>query len=182
MTSPAILGGQRCADRGCVEGPPQAWFYLTLVFDTAAVHAPQTKSARLEVMSALNGGETVLTPAVVSQTRTAATVSNPAGDWLCAWCLNPVANESDRFKYEGTDQFNFANPEGIRFAIITFSRTRGCHQTGLPTLEHTWFAGHRWSFCHCDRCGQHLGWYYTGKHDFAGLIMERIVRGLTIRN
>ena len=90
--------------------------------------------------------------------------------------------KGDRFQYEGRDEFSFTNPEGIRFEIITFSRTLGCRQTGAPTLEHTWFAGHAWSFCHCAGCGQHLGWFYTGPQDFAGLIRNRIVRALLVRN
>ncbi len=103
-------------------------------------------------------------------------------EWLCAFCHNHVANESDRFRYEGNDQFSFTNPEGIRFQILTFSETCGCRETGLPTLEHTWFPGHAWSYCQCGGCGQHLGWYFAGKHRFAGLIVVRIVRALHLRN
>ncbi len=117
-----------------------------------------------------------------NQPNPAPAEGDAAGDWLCAWCLNKVANESDRFAYEGRNEFTFANPAGVRFEIITFSKTVGCRQSGTPTLEHTWFANHAWSFCQCDRCGQHLGWYYTGPHDFAGLIKNRLVRGLHVRN
>jgi len=105
-----------------------------------------------------------------------------AGDWLCAWCHNRVANEKDRFPYDGKDEFTFTNPEGIRFAIITFSRTRGCREVGLPALKHTWFPGHAWSVCQCDRCSQQLGWFYAGQHHFAGLIKGRIVRALHVHN
>jgi hypothetical protein len=115
-------------------------------------------------------------------TRPAAALATAEGDWLCAWCLNRVANENDRFKFDGRDEFTFTNPEGIRFEIITFSETLGCPQSGVPTLEHTWFPGHAWSYCHCDGCGQHIGWYFTGPHHFAGLIKGRIVRALTVRN
>jgi hypothetical protein len=115
-------------------------------------------------------------------TRPEARMADAATDWLCVWCHNRVANETDRFKYDGKDEFTFSNPEGIRFDIITFSQTLGCSQTGKPTLDHTWFPGHAWSFCVCDRCGQHLGWYYAGSDSFAGLIKSRIVRALTIRN
>lgn len=108
--------------------------------------------------------------------------ADAARQWLCAWCLNPVANENERFQYEGRDEFSFKNPEGMRFEIITFARSLGCRQNGAPTLEHTWFAGHAWSFCHCARCGQHLGWYYAGPHHFIGLIKNRIVRALLVRN
>jgi hypothetical protein len=106
----------------------------------------------------------------------------PEQDWLCTGCLRPVANDRHRFRYDGKDEFAFINPDGIRFQIITFSQTRGCGQTGLPTLQNTWFPGHAWSFCHCAGCGQHLGWFYLGLHLFAGLIANRIVRAQHIRN
>src|SRR5947209_15822469 len=76
-----------------------------------------------------------------SVTSTAATA---AGDWLCGWCLNLVANERARFCYEGKHEFTFSNPEGMRFEIMTFSETEGCRQEGVPTLAHTWFEGHAW--------------------------------------
>jgi hypothetical protein len=116
------------------------------------------------------------------QTRTETSAGDPAGDWLCAWCHNRVANEKDRFQYEGKDEFTFSNPERIRFEIILFSQTLGCRRTGVPTLEHTWFAGHAWSYCHCDQCRQHLGWFYKGQHQFTGLIRSRIVRAAFVRN
>ncbi len=117
-----------------------------------------------------------------TEPRAATAPGGAEGDWLCAWCLNRVANEKDRFKYDGKDEFTFSNPEGIRFEIITFSQTPGCRQAGVPTLEHTWFPGHAWSFCLCDRCSRHLGWYYAGQHDFAGLITARLVKAQYIRN
>jgi len=92
-----------------------------------------------------------------------------------------VANERDRFSYDGQDEFTFSNLEGIQFHIITFSQTLGCLQFGAPTLDFTWFAGHAWAYCQCDRCGMHLGWFYSGQHEFAGLIKDRMVRGC-IRN
>lgn len=109
-------------------------------------------------------------------------LSDAAEHWLCGWCHHRVASEKDRFRYEGKEEFAFSNPEGIGFVILTFSRTLGCVQSGAPTLEHTWFRGHAWSYCQCERCGLHLGWYYTGQHDFAGLIKDRIVRALYVRN
>ena len=115
-------------------------------------------------------------------TRTFAAETDAANDWLCAWCLNRVADEKDRFSCDGQSEFSFTNPNGILFHIITFMQTTGCRQAGLPTLEHTWFPGHAWSFCVCDRCRTHLGWYYAGPSEFAGLIRDRIVRGLLVRN
>jgi hypothetical protein len=105
-----------------------------------------------------------------------------AMDWLCAWCMNRVASEKDRFAPEGKSEFAFTNPEGIRFFILTFARTNGCRQAGMPTFEHTWFPGHAWSYCVCARCDMHLGWYYDGPVGFAGLIRNRIVRATLILN
>jgi hypothetical protein len=114
--------------------------------------------------------------------RTATSTGDTEGDWLCSECLNRVANERDRFSYEGKDEFAFTNPEGAGFVILTFAQTLGCRDSGVPTLAHTWFPGHAWSYCQCDRCGQHLGWYYAGPQEFAGLIKSRIVRALCVRN
>jgi hypothetical protein len=98
-----------------------------------------------------------------------------ADDWLCAWCHNRVASDKDRHAADGRDEFTFRNPDGVRFEILTFSRTLACRQAGEPTLEHSWFPGHAWSYCVCGRCHSHLGWYYDGPSTFAGLIRERIV-------
>jgi hypothetical protein len=127
----------------------------------------------------------VVVPAIVepeAQPNASTAINDTADDWLCAWCQNRVANQKDRFSYDGKDEFTFSNPEHMRFQIIAFSRTLGCRESGVPTLEHTWFPGHAWSFCQCDECGQHLGWYYTGQHQFAGLIITRIVRAVCVRN
>jgi hypothetical protein len=114
--------------------------------------------------------------------RTTSAPSNAEGDWLCAWCHNRVAMDADRFQFDGRDEFTFTNPEGIGFQIITFSKTLGCRNAGKPTLQDTWFANHAWSYCQCEGCGQHLGWYYNGPREFAGLIKPRIIRALLIRN
>ena len=116
------------------------------------------------------------------QSRTHPSAGDPANDWLCAWCRNRVASEKDRFLCEGKSEFSFKNPEGIRFHIVTFSRTLGCREVGVPTLEHTWFPEHAWSYCVCDHCHMHLGWYYAGASRFAGLIRSRLVKALLVMN
>ncbi len=110
------------------------------------------------------------------QTRARPSQGDPANDWLCYWCFNRVASEQDRFAHDGQSEFSFKNPEGVRFNILTFSRTLGCREAGQATLEHTWFPGHAWSYCLCSQCRMHLGWYYAGPSEFAGLIRDRIVR------
>ena len=130
------------------------------------------------VVQATSGAVEIAEPEIQSRTRPSQ--SDAANDWLCAWCLNRVASEKDRFRYDGKSEFSFNNPEGIRFDIFIFSRTTGCRPTGVPTLEHTWFQGHAWSFCVCDQCRMHLGWYYAGPSEFVGLICHRIVRSFLV--
>src|SRR2546426_4678052 len=106
-------------------------------------------------------------------TRVLSSQGSSAKDWLCAWCLERVANENDRFSCGGQSEFSFKNPAGVLFHIVTFTQTIGCRQAGVPTLEHTWFSGHAWSYCACGRCGIHLGWFYSGPSEFVGLIRNR---------
>lgn len=133
------------------------------------------------VMSGVETG-VVEIPETEVLTRTHAGRDDEADDWLCFWCLNRVAHEKDRFELGGKSEFTFANPAGMRFNILTFSPTFGCRRSGAPTLEHTWFPDHAWSFCMCDGCGMHLGWFYSGPSEFAGLIQNRIVRASLIRS
>ena len=84
--------------------------------------------------------------------RTGLSQGESADDWLCYSCFNRVASEKERFAYDGKSEFLFKNPEGVRFNIVTFSQTLGCRQAGAPTTEHTWFPGHPWAYCVCDRC------------------------------
>ena len=134
------------------------------------------------LVQAMSGAESA-TAAIAEpeiQSRTSPGQGDPANDWLCSWCLARVASEKDRFSHEGQSEFTLKNPEGIRFDILTFLRTIGCKEVGVPTLEHTWFPGHAWSYCLCDRCRMHLGWYYAGPREFAGLIRDRIVRASVV--
>src|SRR5690606_33325755 len=101
--------------------------------------------------------------------------SDIAHDWLCASCLNPIASDKDRHMHEGRTEFAFVNPEGTLCHIVTFAHTTGCHPSGTPTLEHTWFPGFAWCHSICDRCRVQLGWFYTGPANFAGLLRERLV-------
>lgn len=138
-------------------------------------------SATMKAMAALGTGAVEsMEPEV--RTRAQPATSDAATDWLCAWCLNRVANERDRFTCDGRSEFTFTNPHGVCFHIVTFARTLGCEDVGTPTFEDTWFPQHAWSHCLCDRCQNHLGWHYVGPNEFAGLIRDRIVRAATVRN
>jgi hypothetical protein len=103
-------------------------------------------------------------------------------DWLCVACSKKITEDKERFPYDGETEFHFTNPDGYVFDIITFSNADGCHVEGKSTLEFTWFKGHSWSFALCSRCGLHLGWKYSGKFSFYGLIKSRLVKGLALFN
>ena len=105
-----------------------------------------------------------------------------ADDWLCIACNKKITSDKERFEYKNQSEFQFVNPGGFYFDIITFESADGCFEVGEPTLENTWFEGHKWSFAICSRCSNHLGWKYSGKFSFYGLIKERIIKGVAFFN
>jgi len=103
-------------------------------------------------------------------------------DWLCLRCSKKITEDRERFLYENRSEFQFTNPEGYIFDIITFRTADGCHEEGEATLAFTWFQDHSWSFAFCSRCGLHLGWKYSGRFSFYGLIKSRLIKGLALYN
>jgi hypothetical protein len=103
-------------------------------------------------------------------------------DWLCVVCNKKITSDKDRFEYNNQSEFQFINPGGYYFNILTFSHANGCKELGEPTMEFTWFEGHSWLYASCRLCSNHLGWKYSGKYSFYGLIKERLVKGVALFN
>ena len=103
-------------------------------------------------------------------------------DWLCIACNKKITSDKERFEYDNQSEFQFINPGGFYFDIITFCSADGCREMGEPTLEFTWFEEHPWSFAVCSRCSNHLGWKYDGKYSFYGLIKSRLIKGAALFN
>ena len=103
-------------------------------------------------------------------------------DWLCIACNKKITTDKDRFEFNNQSEFQFINPGGYYFDIITFGAADGCRDVGEPTMEFTWFEGHSWSFAVCSRCSNHLGWKYEGKFSFYGLIKSRLIKGVALFN
>jgi hypothetical protein len=103
-------------------------------------------------------------------------------DWLCIACNKKITSDKERFEYDNQSEFQFINPGGFYFDILTFCSADGCREMGEPTLEFTWFEGHSWSFAVCSRCSNHLGWKYFGKYSFYGLIKSRLIKGAALFN
>ena len=143
---------------------------------------PEAFSVRMLLMTLVVQAMSSVETGVVETTKPEIQTSprpgqgDPTNDWLCFWCFDRVASEKDRIPQNGQSELSFKNPEGVRFNLLTFSRTIGCREAGVPTCEHTWFPGHAWSYCVCEHCGMHLGWYYTGPSEFVGLNRDPIVR------
>ena len=105
-----------------------------------------------------------------------------ADDWLCIVCNKKITSDKDRFEFDNQSEFQFINPGCYYYNILTFSHADGCLELGEPTLEFTWFEEHSWSYAVCKRCSNHLGWKYTGKYSFYGLIKSRLVKGAALFN
>ena len=119
---------------------------------------------------------TELDPKVHSKTQL------QADDWLCIACNKKITSDKERFQFNDKSEFQFINPGGFYFDIITFESADGCFEVGEPTLDFTWFEGHEWSFAICSRCSNHLGWKYRGKYSFYGLIKSRLIKGVALFN
>jgi len=105
-----------------------------------------------------------------------------ADDWLCIACNKKITSDKERFEYNNQSEFQFINPSGFYYDILTFYTADGSRDLGEPTMEFTWFEGHSWSFAICRRCSNHLGWKYRGKYSFYGLIKSRLIRGAALFN
>ena len=105
-----------------------------------------------------------------------------ADDWLCIVCNKKITSDKNKIEYNEQSEFQFINPGGYYYNILTFSSADGCKEMGEPTIEFTWFTGHNWSYAVCSRCSNHLGWKYTGKYSFYGLIKSRLVKGAALFN
>ena len=73
-------------------------------------------------------------------------------------------------------EHTFRNPAGYSFHVVCYSTAPGAIEAGEPTTLATWFQGYAWTFALCGQCHRHIGWFYTGKDRFAGLIATRLIR------
>ncbi|UCD34754.1 MAG: hypothetical protein JSU90_10760 [Nitrospiraceae bacterium] len=95
---------------------------------------------------------------------------------LCKKCITAITSPEHIITVNDHHRHTFSNPAGITYHIGCFSAAVGCLVHGAPTIEHTWFAGFRWSFALCSGCLIHLGWYYqNGDESFFGLILDLLV-------
>jgi len=73
-------------------------------------------------------------------------------------------------------EHTFRNPAGFSFHVVCYSTAPGAIEAGEPSSLATWFEGYEWTYAICGQCHRHIGWFYSGKDRFAGLIATRLIR------
>jgi hypothetical protein len=105
----------------------------------------------------------------------AAESADEARGLVCAACLSTVSHPSQRIPVQGQHEHTFVNPAGFVYRIGCFATASGACPFGVPSEEHTWFAGYAWRMAVCGGCGEHLGWLFEGSGpSFWGLILEKL--------
>ena len=92
----------------------------------------------------------------------------------CRSCAYAITRGRWACQRDGAFEHRFRNPAGWSFQVGCYSKAPGALTFGPPIAEHSWFAGYAWCFATCGRCGEHLGWWYSGGDTFAGLIVTRL--------
>lgn len=103
-------------------------------------------------------------------------VRDRQGHFLCCRnCRHKIVDVASILDVDGKTVHRYRNPFGNEYQFKSYSQAPGCEVTGVPTREHSWFAGYRWQYASCGECHVHLGWYYTGGVEFFGLIIANLV-------
>jgi hypothetical protein len=96
--------------------------------------------------------------------------------FLCKVCRQLITPYETKINIDGHHRHTFVNPAGIEYSIGCFSSADGCYETGIPTVQYTWFPGYRWCYALCSKCRSHLGWSYKSSNSgFYGLILENLI-------
>ena len=93
---------------------------------------------------------------------------------VCKACGHVITTDGERVSINGQHVHTRMNPGGFEFTFDCFREAPGCRQVGVPTYEHTWFAGYSWQIAVCGGCGEHLGWFFRNQDGFYGLIEDRL--------
>jgi hypothetical protein len=95
--------------------------------------------------------------------------------WRCSACGANVARDRDRIALDGASSRAFVNPEGAEYVIAGFAAADGCADASEPSAYWSWFPGCAWTVAVCRACAVHLGWRFSGRSAFHGLILDRLV-------
>jgi len=102
----------------------------------------------------------------------------------CSACGNAVTSTGERIEVGGAHVHERENPHGYLYRFGCFAAAPGCASAGVPSRQHTWFAGCWWQVQVCAACAAHLGWLFFGDGgdgggdggiQFWALILDRLV-------
>lgn len=95
----------------------------------------------------------------------------------CKACLNELTNNTELLPVEGKINHFFTNPSGIGFDLQTYRSAHGASLGGTTSEYFSWFEGFAWQHAFCNRCHQHIGWYFScdGNAGFYALIIDRLL-------
>lgn len=96
---------------------------------------------------------------------------------LCRACSHTITSEKRSIEMNGSHRHTFFNPAGIVFELGCFSEASGVAMFGETSSDFSWFAGYVWRVAVCARCGNHLGWQFSGARTFYGLILKNLAQG-----
>ncbi len=109
------------------------------------------------------------------QTESETTDKAPRLRYCCAVCNAFITDDYFSIHINGQHQFIKINPDQHEFSFVCFAEAQGCHKTGLATAKDSWFHNCQWRFAHCKSCSTQLGWFFSGAHNFFGLIREQLI-------
>jgi len=93
---------------------------------------------------------------------------------FCTACKNYISDLDSAISINDAQSHTFTNPAGHTYNIDCFHSAPGCQIMGDATEEYTWFTNYAWQVALCNKCKEHLGWYYSHHNTFFGLISDRL--------
>jgi len=93
---------------------------------------------------------------------------------VCRRCGHAICSQHDAIELAASHVHTRLNPMSVLFRFGCYALAPGARVSGEPSSEHVWFAGCRWQYAHCSSCKAHLGWAFSGAHQFFGLVLDRL--------
>ena len=118
-----------------------------------------------------------LLTAVDPEEKTEDAVKRAPSRVRCKACLNVLTSNEHLTPIAGETCHFFTNPAGVGFDLQTYLHAEGVTVGGKATDYFSWFEGFAWQHGFCNRCHQHIGWYFSceGSSGFYALIVDRML-------
>ncbi|GAB6059946.1 cereblon family protein [Desulfonatronum parangueonense] len=95
----------------------------------------------------------------------------------CRNCGLVVTKDENRISVNGRHDHVFFNPHGHVFEVGCFGQAPGATPLGPSSAEFSWFSECTWQIALCNRCRNHLGWFFAGPNGlFFALILDQLTK------